>query len=271
MKARRFLFACFAFLSSFLTGTALAQQCSHHVGTWTDNYYYVWTVQSDGGGVVETNGCPYLNTWLFSGSSGNGYVSLNAYNPGDPECTFEFWYNGRISTGGCRVADGTWGNADGLSGTFAMVKSCETPPQGETTLSSGLGWEGPYYRFGAVVSEPGNGNLSGRFYREVDYATGQNTCVFASDPPAFQWDHTSGSEWTLDENDYYEDVFGPGDDLITFYRAQGRTPCTVDLFQRMEISCGTEIFKGPWTQVQSQVLHFEIGTTTVKEIGRAHV
>jgi hypothetical protein len=68
MRATRLLFASFAFLSAFFTGNVIAQQCSHHVGDWTDNYGYQWYIGGSGDGMVYVD-CLYFPIWMVEGSS----------------------------------------------------------------------------------------------------------------------------------------------------------------------------------------------------------
>jgi hypothetical protein len=269
MKARRFVFASLAFLYAFFTGTATAQQCSHVNGSWNDTNGYQWWLVPSGpnsswGDVAQSECYPYL-PWDAGTSTTGGFVSLSASNPYPSEfCSDWFEYDGAIQRGGCRVITGTWNNYWGNYGEFEMTKTCDVPG-GETTQENGGGWyQGSFYTFGVNVSNAGAGNLSGRFHRETDYYQAVDECWFEGTDPDWKVTGSSGSVWILNSDNYFEDTIGLPDNYITHYRDNGRAPCNVYVFQRMQISCGTELFGSPWENVQSQVLWVEVGTTTIK-------
>jgi hypothetical protein len=138
-------------------------------------------------------------------------------------------------------------------------------PSSETTSTSGVGWiSGSFYKFAANTANTVGGNLSGRKYREYDYATAIDNCWQSGDPTEYHVTGSAGSIWTLNSSNYYEDTVGRSTAEITYYRVHGRAPCTVQVFQRMQMSCGDATTYAPYSTVQSQVLEYEIGTTTIK-------
>jgi hypothetical protein len=201
MKARGFVFASLAFLFAFFAGTAIAQshQCSHVRGNWTDEFSYYWTLNQNGTNVWfsqvdlgwQDPPCVY-QVWPVGGSTSSGAVSLSANNPAsqDEVCVQWFDYHGTILRGGCRTISGTWNSSAEVYGTFTMTKACEVPDR-ETTDPTYReeNWVGPAtYDFIVYVNGPSSpdNNLSGRFYRETDYAPAIDQCWVAGDPPEFR-------------------------------------------------------------------------------------
>jgi hypothetical protein len=125
------------------------------------------------------------------------------------------------------------------------------------------------YRFGVTVSNTSNGDLSGRYYRETDYATAIHDCWYSGSPVPKMTGVTNPNPFFLYSNNYYTDNIGWGSAAITRYRAHyaGQTnplPCSFQVFQRMVISCATEGFPSPYETVQSQVLDAQIAATTIR-------
>ena len=278
MKARRFVFASLAFLFSSLTGTAIAQQCSHVRGTWTDNWGYEWYLSQGGysvSGEVFLGYPPCAPFWSVSGSTTNGYVSLGATHPwgATESCTEYFSYDGTIQAGGCRAASGNWTSwwygEPAAYGSFSMTKACEVPG-GEytdpTEREENWVYSGGAYVFDAWVSNGSGGDLSGRAYRETDYAPASDECWFEGTPPNWRITGvTNHDPFILSSDNHYQDTIGwTGFEPIDWYCAYDRTPCQITAHQRMQISCGIEIAPSPWENVESQVLWQEIGTYTHK-------
>jgi hypothetical protein len=253
-----------ACLWSFANGAA-AQQCSSLKGVWTDAPYgYVWTLNQSGSGQVYIAYCGTWPLWSVSGSLSSGDVTLTAYNPswGDGACgNLYFQYSGTLARGGCNVASGTWFNDLGSSGSWSAGKSCEIPPY-ETTSSTGGGWSGAKYIFHANVANTSGGNLSGRKYRETNYASGYDACWYPTSPiPKFE-SVTQLNPFYLSSNNFYVDEIGWGHTSITHYRSHGDAPCKTHIYQGMKIACGIDGAE-TYTTVQNNVLLAEIGVTTI--------
>ena len=274
MRGRRSILAPFAFLFTFFTGTAIAQQCSHVNGVWHDSYgfdWYLYPFGSQSRGDLIQGDCEPFTPWPAGGLTDFGFATLWANNPQPSDfCAHWVEYEGAISRGGCRGISGTWNNYFGQSGEFSMTKTCEVPDGETTSLSGGYWYLNAYYVFPVNVWNAGAGNLSGRYHRETDYQPAIDECWFETTPPEWRVEATDGSVWVLDEENYFEDTIGMGGFLISYYRDNGRAPCSVYAFQRMQISCGDHLAVFPWQTVQSQVLWMEIGTTTIRS-GRGSV
>ena len=220
-----------------------------------------WSASNVWGDVAQSECDPYL-PWDAGGSTTSGFVSLSANNPYPSDfCAHWFAYDGTILRGGCNRIVGTWSNYWGNYGDFDMTKTCEVPSSETTSQTGGL-WYGSYYLFPATVDNTSGGNLSGRLYREVDYATANDNCWYPGSPIPY-WSGVTGGDRFLDSSNTYVDTIGWGDAAVQHYRANNNAPCSVDLHQRMQIACGNEIVSSPWHTVKSQVLHVEIGTTTL--------
>jgi len=264
---KKYLPAAGGCLWVFTSGVAIAQpppQCSHASGYWTDNYGMLWSLtQQD----VYITGSVYTNymcgapIWGAGGSAGSGYLSLIASNPywGD-YCATYFTYEGTLWRGGCNVASGDWNNDYGYLGTFVMSKACEIPPY-ETTTAGG-NWLGPHYKFIAQVSDTSGGNLSGRKYRETNYATGFDRCWHWGSPVMKFEGITQPNPFNLGSSNTYTDEIGWGTEAIKHYRNHGDAPCNTTLYQQMQIACGAEGVE-TYHYVQNNVLVAEIGVTTL--------
>ncbi len=123
-----------------------------------------------------------------------------------------------------------------------------------------------FYIFFPVVSNTSGGNLSGRMYRETNYAQGWDRCWHSGSPiPKFESVSGTGAVVLPASNVYPNgDTVGWGTAAVTHYRSHdpGNIPCETWLYQRMEIACGVEASPS-WHQVQSQVLKITIGATTL--------
>jgi hypothetical protein len=227
-----------------LCGNAIAQlpQCSATTGIWTDySYWYTWYLAPTASGTVQTF-CPAMYPfWNVTGTLVSGNVSMTAASPANDYCPATwFRYNGAIYRGGCNYMDGSWTNSLNQTGSFYMAKNCEVPTGGET--NTGGGWNGTLYDFAMTISSQGtSGNLSGRKYREVDFNPAVDGCWFSGSPIA-KVTGVSGSVWNLDSTNTYHDYIGWIDGYpVSIYRAHyGSQPCSVTLFQRMEIACGPD-------------------------------
>lgn len=209
---------------------------------------------------VYKAGCPW-SVWPVEGSLEAGTLILSAISPysEEPTCAWYFTYYGEVERGGCNNASGGWYNSDGGSGSFWMSKACEIRPYETTT---GGVWFLPRVRHDAVVSNTSGGDLSGRKYRESNYATGYDACWYPGSPiPKFD-SVTNPNPFYLASDNAYKDTIGWGPTSITHYRNHGDAPCETHLYQQMQIACGTDGYES-YHGVQNNVLIAEIGTSTV--------
>jgi hypothetical protein len=263
VTVNKHLLASASFLWAFLSGTALAQQCSHVNGQWNDNYGMVWNLSHYGGGVlgwVYTNYLCGQPLWNVNGSLQQGHIGLFASNPNwSDTCAMWFEYDGDIGTGGCNTGTGGWYNDYGYVGSFLMSKSCEIPPYESTYVGF---WTGPNHVFSVVMSNTSGGDLSGRYIRETDYATGHDSCWYSGSPiPKFDG-VTQPNPFVLSANNAYTDTIGFGSTAVNHYRSHGDAPCSAHIYQQMQIACGWPGFE-TYHGVQNNILIAEIGTTTV--------
>ena len=264
-------------LGAFITGSAAAQQCNHDGGTWLDNFGYGWYLLNNAGVVYvdcDTGYGPY--PWNVSGSmSSDGNFILTATNPyfgqyGFENCVQSFTYDGHVYAGGCDSADGTWSNSVG-GGSFGMTKSCDVPT-GETTSSTAWGWSsrtdgvvdnaGPYYVYAVTVNNGTYGVLSGRYAQEGDYSPAHDGCYYSGSPIPEQTGVTAPGPFVLDSSNAYVDTLGWSADAITTYRAHGNLPCSLTLYQKMEIACGVYGSLPPWSTFKMNTLVLEITDMT---------
>ena len=264
MLTKRLLLASIA--SSWAwCGAAIGQECSHANGQWADNYGMVWYLTQNSTsivGSVYTNylcGAPF---WSVDGSLYSGSLDLFAVNPNWSDiCALYFEYSGGVSKGGCNVASGSWYNDYGYMGAFVMSKTCEIPPY-ETTSSTGAGWQGPHYVFDVNIANGSGGDLSGRKYRETNYAPGYDSCHYPTSPITPFVSVTNLNPFYLFSNNHYTDSIGWGDAGIRHYRSHGDAPCDTHIYQQMQIACGVDGAE-TYHAVQNNILIAEIGITTV--------
>jgi hypothetical protein len=135
---------------------------------------------------------------------------------------------------------------------------CRTPA-GETT--SPVGWDSndpTVHKWDQTLAPTGT-SFVGRTVLEQDPGGGgPDTCHFSgsSFPPATS---ISSGNWTVSSGNHWgSDYVGWHSGAVTYYRAQGRAPCSTTFQQRMVIDCST----GPITYI-TNTLGGDINSTTV--------
>jgi hypothetical protein len=262
---RKYALASIAFLLTLCCGGVIAQECSQlHGNPWTDEFHFTWFLDSSGNGVVETN----CGEWSSYGSApgSNGFFEVYAVNDldGNPDCNHWFHYYGRNQLGGCKGGDGQWDNDYQYTGNWYWSKACEVPS--DETTGTGGHWDGPHYIFDATMNNTVGGNLSGRAIRETNYAPAVDGCWYSGSPIPPVTGVTGAGDvlGPLTSSNSYQDVVGWSNAAIIHYRTNGNAPCSFDMFQRAEISCGIEIYPEPFQNVKSNVLNALIDTTTIR-------
>ena len=279
MKVKKCLLISLVAVLSFVTGAAVAQQCSNTVGTWTDNYGYQWYLTQSGSNVYGSVYVGLYNpncvpNWEVVGTHSGGQVEVTALNPTagmDYFCADYFTYTGPISTPGCNTGAGTWSNPTS-SGSWGWEKACAVP-SGETTHATLDYWvdannvqdsDGAYFRFRADIFNAGGGNLSGRQIKETDYATAVDNCWYPDSSVPKVLGVTNPFPATLGSDNVYKDRIGLGAVAIIHYRAANRAPCAVVVSQRMKIACDTRTVLGnvtSWEQFKDNILVSFIGSS----------
>jgi hypothetical protein len=285
MKMHKLLIALLGSFCGLAASVAMAQDasCSHVNGSWVDNYGDYWSLNNGTGtvigGCIDDWGSPVV--WDATASmSGGGSFVLTATNQGwygqygYEDCTQSFTFHGGEYPGGCRSADGTWTNPQNpTAGVFSMTKTCDVPTS-ETTHASAEDWTsappphaidgaGPYFAYRANVADGSTGNIRGRRMREGDYNTAYDSCYYSSSQIP-QWTGvTNPPPWPIvDTSNKYTDTLGWGSDAITWYRAHQSLPCSVHLYQKMELSCGTFGTDSGWSDYHHNVMIAEITDAT---------
>ncbi len=238
--------------------------CEHCTGTWTDDVGAVWTVTSDLAptwgtwGVTGSlsapigPGCPRASysvegwitqTWGSDSVYGATSFHWRAFNPAPytpcggltPQASIT--YDGNIENNGCDKGSGTWTNSSGLGGSFSVSKPPEIP-WGESTTA--VGWSSVY---GGSVQQwrqvlQGFGNFAGRQVTESPTGGDLDTCNFAGS--GVDNYHVTGGTWNVGfwfwDSTWGDDYVGWSGDRVTFYRSNGRPPCSASAGQGMNIT-----------------------------------
>lgn len=223
--------------------------------------------------VVPSNGCPWV-TWQVSGTfspspisagvQGSTNFTWTATNP-NPSGTCNGWtpvsqmvYTGTIRNATNDVANGTWANSSGGTGSFAMFANPGQFPNGETTTADDFGppagTTATQLTFVQELAEtPAQDNIDpnlnlfqGRqvFEGLTPGMAATDSCYAASGglsptPGAFAvngsvWNIGSGASGT--DTDEYRDTIGWTLASAIWYRnnlAAQFLPCTADFYQTM--------------------------------------
>jgi len=247
-------------MSSFSSPSILAQQCASAAGNWSATYGYTWVLSQNSGqisGVVNmTDGC-LTPQWPVLGSFiGNGQFNVRATNPNgsDQNCPAAwFEWSGSINKPGCHTGAGTWVNSLSHSNNWAWSKPCDVPT-GEST--SAVGWDpanATVFIWDAALA-PSSKNFDGRTITE-SVSTGDG-CWFSGS--AFAKTTGAGGNPAPVVNNGYRDHVGYVSAAVTYYRAQGRAPCSFSSVQQVRIDCATST-----PTFINNGLGGTIGTTTV--------
>jgi hypothetical protein len=144
----------------------------------------------------------------------------------------------------------------------AFCTTC-TGPTGETTAFSGTWADSVGYPTAAnwtQTLEPSTVNFSGRTVTESNPGGGgPDNCWFANSEVAPATSISGGSWVVTSSNTWGPDVVGRSPSAVTYYRQQGRAPCSTTLPQALIISCPSSF---P-VYYKTTVLGNTIGVTTV--------
>lgn len=265
MDNKSYISASIAMAVLIQSTAASAQSCSHVAGNWTDNYAYQWNLNQNTTGQVT--GSVYIpppcdNTWSVSGDKlvGNGF-SISASNP-DPvaPCVNFFEYVGLLQAPGCHTGSGTWIRMGSTFGSFVWDKPCDIPSH-ETTVPNTWG-AFPYrtaHWFDVTLFGGTGPNFGGRTISEHTFAPGEDDCHFPeSEFDPFTTIATEGLSITLSNTNTFNDLIGRREDIVDYYRDEGRAPCDATIYQEMRISCA---FGTGGYQVNTLII--TVGTSTV--------
>ncbi len=127
-----------------------------------------------------------------------------------------------------------------VAAAAACAAFCEVQcrfPTSEDTIPTG--WDaiaGSKHKFVQRLL-PVDINFAGRRVTEQDHGGGVDTCWFINserDP----FNKVTGGTWTVQPaNEWGPDVIGYSPVAVSYYRQQGRTPCSTGFYQRMVINC----------------------------------
>lgn len=228
---------------------------SIHEDTWTsanhDTFYTVAT------GIDDSWGCTHTGYWTdlyISGPDGSAsgwdwgaQTSLSL--PNHSGGTYDIYSSLNFD---CTCIQDAWTFDD-----FVQVQVPPPIPTGETITF--LGWQGGggismWYQF----LQPSNVNFAGRTVREVS-GTGTDLCHFeGSARPPFT--ALTGGDWTVQaDNGWGPDYLSWAADDITYYRAQGKAPCSTTIPQSMRINVPGQ----GYVEYLNHNLIFTIGVTSV--------
>jgi hypothetical protein len=139
-----------------------------------------------------------------------------------------------------------------------------TTPTDETTTFAGWADSDGYPTVGKWTQtlSPTSPGFSGRIVTEQDPGGGGPDNCWFSGSAISPTTAITGGYWTVASNNTWGfDAVGLTSSTVTYYRAQGRAPCSVTVPQRMVIDCST----GAVTY-RSNTLGYVIGDTTVISI-----
>jgi hypothetical protein len=141
-----------------------------------------------------------------------------------------------------------------------------TNPTGEVTASNGWGsgneatshlWRQRLQPFGT--------NFQGCEVTEADPGGGTDSCWFAGSSFG-PFNAITGGTWTVESNNYWgDDHVGWYTPAVTYYRAQGRAPCTATFPQSMRV-----VRPSGNVEYTRHMLSATIGTTTVSSTRQGH-
>lgn len=250
----------------------VAQSCSHANGPpWYDNGGEYWYLEQSASGVitgvVNPNQEECAAAWPVSGTfTGNGDFVVTAINPLFDWCAQSVQASGHVLVVSCDEASVTLTNNYGAQFYRSWGKWVEVPSTEVSQASGDWGaWYIPYsdtahWFNGTLFPGPGQGpNYGGRFVTEWNYAPASDQC----DIPGDSFDPIiglpDGTGYVLDDTNVYTDLVGWASNYVTYYRAQGRAPCSAFVYQEMRIDCS---FFGDCAFKQNVLMHY-IGTTQV--------
>jgi hypothetical protein len=232
---------------------AQSQFCASIAGNWKDNYLYAWPLQQQsptqitGSQYQSHNFCPF-KPWPVSGTRQGGgptfqLTATNPYGGDDGVCAAWVTYTITLNSPGCNTGQGTWVNSRGAS---SMVSSWKKP------CSAASGESSTFVNWNDAAGSPtlslwrgtlsGSENFGGRIVVETG-SGGTDTCWFSGSPvPPFTGvgGGGGGDSWSVNESNQYQfDQIGWNHAPVSFYRAQGRTPCAAHFPQTMTIRCNS--------------------------------
>jgi hypothetical protein len=239
--------------------SAASPSCATAQGSWTDetgsgNGSGTWGLTVDDRGNISgihrySNPgtiCPGGDWGVQGQMRSNGQFELtatwNSLFTRPAGCAEKMSRKGTLQQPGCNVANGSWTNSGGVSGTFKMSHSCDVPNgSGETTpafrfWSDGGSGTTAYFEQSLL---PTNFNYGGRFiYETFNNAENVDTCYWegsrylpVSKPngePMYRPSEVPAN---------YQDKVGMSPEIIIYFRNNGRAPCGYALKQRMKIDC----------------------------------
>lgn len=234
--------------------------CAHCNGTWTDDGGSNWTVASASAtglgtynvsGSVTTPhpvaGCPTI-TYTVTGSLtlSSGGITQIYWLAGSPSPSTScggytpvssMTYRGEILNNGCDMGNGTWENSRGAKGNFDMTKPPDLPDYtpAETTVPVGWSSQWPTVQQWRQTLQAST-NFTGRQVLELP-AYGADGCWFPGS--IFAPYYIDGSGWFVGywyfDNLWGDDYVGVAPAAATYYRTQGRAPCSAYAPQDMQI------------------------------------
>lgn len=122
-----------------------------------------------------------------------------------------------------------------------VADDCEIPID-ETTSATGWDTDGYQQYSQTLTKAPGGSSFNGRTVTEQDPGGGgPDTCYWVGSA-YLPWTAVTGNSWSVNASEVWQyDALGWGHTYVTYYRAQGRAPCSTQFQQRMVISCGAGV------------------------------
>ncbi|MFN7947560.1 MAG: hypothetical protein U0Z53_19580 [Blastocatellia bacterium] len=198
----------------------------------------------------DNSGVATINSSGFSTATGAGATLFHA------TWNVDYWYLENIETGFCNSTPDT------ADCTASCTVECLIPTS-ESTVP--VGWDdiaGSKHKFIQRLLPATTSFAGRRVYEQDPGGGGPDTCWFpGSERAKFEAVTNDPSQyWTVAQgtNQWGPDVIGWSPAAVTYYRAQGRAPCSTSFRQRMVINCGNTL-----TQYIIQDLAAAINSTTV--------